>query len=621
MKLALFSIFNLMCFQHLQAQIKLPTYQELILQEKNSSNKYYERVNKPISSKQIEYYKQLKPEIIKIAAQYGIDPVTLVATPLAENSMNVGIDDDIQDFLVNFGLAPKGEILGKKMSIGPGQINVNAAMDVEAKAAAIEKRPVRTKEQVAKILLTPSGALQYAAAILRNAQDIYKEAGYDISKRPEILSTLYNLGKNEELVKKTKATNQQPVANYFGFFVGQHYNKIRLELGLPSVLYPEPTTTTVAQKTVPAAPVEKELISVITELSSYKIPPICFENGTRAEKIKGDVLSGPYKIISRTVGCELEAWVLVQTENGKSGWVKSADLNANKTSLLRNVSTVKKTCDETKIKKGCETKVSELSQKYGLVNKGDLDDITWLIETKPATLGFLNGQAHIRVTDEMKAKIKSLSLRVEHPLMKIFNSNTSKIYLPKSQLSFLDDPTKPVPATVDIIVFAPPLKVNTCSDMHLAITSLINSPQVVVNNRSSLLPVLTSTRRVCNYCKNNPSIDQGKMCSKAMSELTDLYGALIQSLDKPTKNPTSETSIFDKNLWKEINAESCFAKAYAPESEQILADGMYDLLGKITVSNQISLFSQMMITFKNQCDATSTVQKPASTSTNVKSTK
>lgn len=222
------------------SQINLPTFEELCEYDgacrKVGRVKKGRLVVKPIDQIYIDYYKRLRNVIIQIANEYDIDPVTLVLTPLAENTMNVDRIDEIQDELVRNGSAPEGVFLGVEMSFGPGQIYTSTAKRVEDLAAQIERRPKRSKREITSQLITPEGALRYAAAILRQAQDIYAENGYDISRRPEILSTIYNIGKPERRVKNTVRERREPYPNYFGYFVGYNYRYIQQKLNLPSVL-------------------------------------------------------------------------------------------------------------------------------------------------------------------------------------------------------------------------------------------------------------------------------------------------------------------------------------------------------------------------------------------------
>ena len=209
----------------------------------------------------LNYYMRLRPLILQIAKQYRIDPVTLVATPLAENTMNVRLKDaKFSDFLDSNVWKHTAEdaaagsedqvdengvvvdpmvraMYGKPLSVGPGQIYVSAAKHVEALAARIEGRPMRTKgKDIKHELYTPEGALRYAAAILRDAQDRYAAAGYDIANRPEVLATIYNIGRVDASIQRTTSERRMPLPNYFGYWVALNYRYLQAQLKLPSIL-------------------------------------------------------------------------------------------------------------------------------------------------------------------------------------------------------------------------------------------------------------------------------------------------------------------------------------------------------------------------------------------------
>jgi hypothetical protein len=235
-----FILITLLLSVGVQAQIQLPSYQQLCEYDEDCGKlveyRKRQRVYRSVPESWVQYYAKLRNEIIAVAKLYKIDAVTLALTPMAENTMNVKHGEEkIENFFEEYfdGVAPlKGEF-----SIGPGQIYARAALKVEAMAAQIERRPVRTKKEIKIQLKTPGGAIRYAAAILRHAQDVYFEYGIDISKRPEILATLYNLGEYTERAKAASRRRGKEVhPNYFGFFVGVHYKKIQSRLNLPSVL-------------------------------------------------------------------------------------------------------------------------------------------------------------------------------------------------------------------------------------------------------------------------------------------------------------------------------------------------------------------------------------------------
>lgn len=237
-----------------QAQVRHLTPEQACAVDKLCVKTFYRdtmRVRAP-KAEQIAYYngtfrlrlasgevvaRPMRDAIIAIANKYGIDPVTLVLAPIAENTMNVQVDDKLADEMDDRGLMDEqGQILGKAFSLGPGQIYVFRARSVEDLAARIEGRPVRKDGEIKKQLHSPIGALKYAAALIRDAQDAYARVGKDISRRPEILTTLYNIGKIEKRISKNR--DQEPLPNYFGYWCGENYDIVRRELNLPSTIYP-----------------------------------------------------------------------------------------------------------------------------------------------------------------------------------------------------------------------------------------------------------------------------------------------------------------------------------------------------------------------------------------------
>ncbi len=221
------------------AQIHLPSFAQLCEYE-SDCRKVGTVKNRLLNFKRprpdlIPYYARIRSIIIKVATEYQVDAVTLVLTPIAENTMNVRRDDQIADAMIKMGLsADDGSIAGMELSFGPGQIYMRAAKHVEPLAATIERRPIRTKKEIKQALITPEGALRYAAAIIRDAQDVYAAGGVDISKRPEILATLYNIGRVEQRLRDSRG--RQPLPNYFGYFVGLNYRFVQEALDLPTVL-------------------------------------------------------------------------------------------------------------------------------------------------------------------------------------------------------------------------------------------------------------------------------------------------------------------------------------------------------------------------------------------------
>ena len=171
----------------------------------------------------LEAVRAVQEEIRKAAKDFGVDPRAVAGAIVAENSLNVQISDAVQDFLVKYKIAPKGEILGKKFTFGWGQLNLPAAKEAEVLMAKVEGRKMRSDTEISEELLKPASAVRYVAAVMRKVQDDYAKEGIDISKKPEILATLYNLGKSESKAVQTRVSGRDPRVNYFGYFV-QRYN-------------------------------------------------------------------------------------------------------------------------------------------------------------------------------------------------------------------------------------------------------------------------------------------------------------------------------------------------------------------------------------------------------------
>jgi|GEM_PF-6015347 len=176
----------------------------------------------------LELLQKLRPDIDEAAQLYGVDSRAIAGAVLAENTMNVGVDDDVQNWLTKLNLNDKAELItGGGYSIGLGQIYTSTAIKVEPMMAKLENRPERSYREVEQALLDPRECLKYIAAELKKAQDAYQAEGFDISDKPEILTTIYNLGlsRNESgtnRAQESKAAGNEPRPNYFGYFVYHH---------------------------------------------------------------------------------------------------------------------------------------------------------------------------------------------------------------------------------------------------------------------------------------------------------------------------------------------------------------------------------------------------------------
>ena len=165
-----------------------------------------------------------KERLSLIAKKYGIHPLIPMAAIVVEHSLNVGIEDQIQDTLMSLGIDRNGSILGlRAVSYGYGQLYYEAAMNAEKIVARVENRPPQNNEYVKRRITSIEGAYEYATALMLHYTEVYASAGIDISHRPGILTTLYNLGDVDNRVLKTVDEGRRPKVNYFGWFVSHNW--------------------------------------------------------------------------------------------------------------------------------------------------------------------------------------------------------------------------------------------------------------------------------------------------------------------------------------------------------------------------------------------------------------
>jgi hypothetical protein len=164
--------------------------------------------------------KGMRDELHAAAVRYAVDPRAIAAVLVVERSLNVTRIDRAQDMLARMPFFVGGKLagVGPPFSIGVGQLYLQAALAVEPLAARIERRARRSEAEVWRSIQQPKRALRYVAAVLRQAQDAYREQGFDLAGRPELLATLYNLGEPDRRAAVTRAAGRAPRVNYFGLF-------------------------------------------------------------------------------------------------------------------------------------------------------------------------------------------------------------------------------------------------------------------------------------------------------------------------------------------------------------------------------------------------------------------
>lgn len=122
-------------------------------------------------------------------------------------------------------------------SLGPAQVSFRNALFYEPRLARLEGRRARSLREIVAAAFTPRGSLEYAAAILRDAQDAYAEhVGLDLRDRPGILATLYHLGSPARRALRLGEENRLrerrglppvlPRKNFYGEFVDRHLSEL-----------------------------------------------------------------------------------------------------------------------------------------------------------------------------------------------------------------------------------------------------------------------------------------------------------------------------------------------------------------------------------------------------------
>lgn len=171
------------------------------------------------SSEAIQLLSKYCPVISKAAQLYEIKPRTLALIIYTERRLNYNQFDDLFDV----PLARNGF----NKSIGLSQIRLNTAFWIEKNlndftssyylGAKIAKHfsPSHDRNKLIAKLVDPSTNIHYAAVYLAMLQKRWKDAGFDISNKPEILATLYSVGTYKPDGSE-RLPNDKPCANYFG---------------------------------------------------------------------------------------------------------------------------------------------------------------------------------------------------------------------------------------------------------------------------------------------------------------------------------------------------------------------------------------------------------------------
>jgi hypothetical protein len=210
-------------------------------------------------------------EVRATAAAFDVSPIALGGIVAAEKTLLTGRIDAIGEevFLTVFGSLREEDLTrwaadqereyqrrltrggGRPTlltpylwTLGPAQVSLRLAILNEPAVAQRMGRPRRgVKEVVEAVIITP-GNLEYAAALLAEAERAYADvAGVDIAADPGLLATLYHLGSPTVRARRLAADNalreergtppDPPRMNWYGAFVDRNVGEIAALLDLP----------------------------------------------------------------------------------------------------------------------------------------------------------------------------------------------------------------------------------------------------------------------------------------------------------------------------------------------------------------------------------------------------
>lgn len=159
--------------------------------------------------------------IIKTAAkEFEVDPVMVAGVIHQEQSTNFNFEDKLTDYI--------GGLVYRDTSIGIGQVKVSTAQELKDKYPKLNpiingKKVINLRAVRVEFLKDPLMNVRYVAAKIKFDQDLWRDAGFDISDRPEILGTLYNISG----IKEPHKPRANPDSNDFGKGVALNYNIIK----------------------------------------------------------------------------------------------------------------------------------------------------------------------------------------------------------------------------------------------------------------------------------------------------------------------------------------------------------------------------------------------------------
>jgi hypothetical protein len=167
-----------------------------------------------------------RAEIRAAAAAYGVDAVVLATVVAAEIDCRTAWDD-VEEEYVRGLLQREGDAFFRDLagmfrdpdaeaksasgyqrllyfcSLGPAQIQIRLALEVEDQVAKVRGRPPRALRPLLVALLDPRDCLDSAGAVVAKIVGAYRRiAGLDIARDAAIVATVYSLGSPESRARQ-----------------------------------------------------------------------------------------------------------------------------------------------------------------------------------------------------------------------------------------------------------------------------------------------------------------------------------------------------------------------------------------------------------------------------------
>lgn len=223
----------------------------------------WRRITPPLTLEEsTENLVKYRASILDTAAAFQVDPLVIGGVIFAEQTLNRNPANYFEDYYVrSYLLTLSEDDLHRQLertreelqrlnadehggwgvsfrshhpltwSIGLGRVSVLTALELEDELYIYENRERRGIRRVLEALLDPQENLRYCAFALRRNKAIYSGiTGYDISDRPDIQASLYNIGHVRVVARRTVGEKRRPLPNTFGRYVESHIEEVRAAL-------------------------------------------------------------------------------------------------------------------------------------------------------------------------------------------------------------------------------------------------------------------------------------------------------------------------------------------------------------------------------------------------------